>query len=98
MKKIVIVAIATLVPAWAQAATYTYICKARDKSGVVIVNDSENTLKWDGLSYKISIDPDCGRYGWHAVGPGKTLDFCTATQGYADLSQNGVNFQCKMRS
>src|SRR5690349_13589267 len=40
------------------------------------VDDNKNILEWRAKKYSITQQPDCAKYGWHAVGNGTSFDFC----------------------
>ena len=61
------------------------------------MDDTANTLEWKGKEYNLT-DADCGRVGWHAERNGTSFDFCTATQGYADIEKDeNVKVQCDLK-
>lgn len=72
----------------AEADIYSYSCKVDRKTDLIRVDDTKNTLEWNGKKYALT-SADCGRVGWHAVGNGAAFDFCTATQGYGDIEIDG---------
>jgi hypothetical protein len=37
--------------------------------------------------YRLTMQPNCAKYGWHAEGNGTSFDFCTATKGGAGITQ-----------
>jgi hypothetical protein len=80
----------------AQASTYTYACKDRGKTSQLKVDDVQNTLTWNGTTYKIT-ETDCGKAGWRAEKDGVAFDFCTATKGVADFEFNGHTVMCDMK-
>lgn len=88
--------LATLITS-AHADTYNYICKDHGKSLPLKVDDTQNILEWKGATYKIKENEECAKYGWRAEKDGASFDFCTATQGYADFQQNGINIQCNLK-
>ena len=61
------------------------------------MDDTQNILEWKGATYKIKENPDCAKFGWHAEKDGASFDFCTATQGYAAIEQNGTEIQCDLK-
>ncbi|MER8917697.1 hypothetical protein NKI32_28265 [Mesorhizobium sp. M0761] len=88
----------------AKADTFDYRCKFGVKTYSLKVNTEANTLEWRGQTYRIvksSSDSDysvCANYGWHVEGDGTSFDFCTATQGYADIQKDGeIQVQCDMK-
>lgn len=81
----------------ANAETYNYSCKVDGKSYPLRVDASASILEWRGAKYRIN-EIECGRVGWHAEGNGTSFDFCTATQGYADIEKDGnVQVQCGLK-
>jgi hypothetical protein len=95
--KYIIVAFLALATSSAHASTYNYVCKDHGKLYSLIVDDTKNTIEWKRTIYRISEKEDCGRVGWHAEKDGTSFDFCTATQGYADIKQNGTDIQCDLK-
>jgi hypothetical protein len=89
-------ALMTLSTSWAHAYTYNYVCQDHGKPYPLKVDDAKNTLEWRGGTYKIKVT-DCGRAGWHAEKDGTSFDFCTATQGYAEIKQDGMEIQCDLK-
>lgn len=82
----------------AYGETYNYSCKVDGKTYPLRVDDNKKVLEWRGKKYSLTEKPDCGRWGWHAEGDGTSFDFCTATQGYADLEKDGnVQVQCNLK-
>ena len=88
----------------AKADTFDYRCKFGVKIYALRVDTEANNLEWRGHTYRItksSSDSDysvCSNYGWHVEGNGTSFDFCTATQGYADIQKDGeVQAQCDMK-
>jgi hypothetical protein len=65
----------------ASAHAFNYLCKIDGKTYPLRMDESKNVLEWTGKKYQIVVQPDCGRYGWHAEGNGAAFNFCTATQG-----------------
>jgi hypothetical protein len=62
------------------------------------VDDKNNLLEWRGRKYSLTEQPSCGKYGWHAEGNGTSFDFCTATQGYGAIEDQGeVKVRCSLR-
>jgi hypothetical protein len=81
----------------AKADTYSYLCSVGGKSYSLKVDEAANSLEWRGAKYKVS-QIACGRHGWHAEGNGTSFDFCTATNGYADIEKDGkLQFQCNIK-
>ena len=78
----------------------SYYCDVADgKTYPLRVDDNKNVLEWRGKKYSLTAnDMDCGKYGWHAVGNGRSFDFCGATQGYAAIQdKDGVKVQCDLK-
>ena len=71
----------------AAADTYSYICKVKPHGTTnLIVNETKMTLTWNGKVYKIKRQMECAKYGWRAQKNGeRSFNFCTMTQGYADI-------------
>jgi hypothetical protein len=62
------------------------------------VDDKKNVLEWRGKKYSLTVNEDCGKYGWHASGNGMSFDFCGATQGYAAIEdKDGVKVRCNLK-
>ncbi len=80
----------------AHAHIYSYTCRLDGKSLVVKVDDVRNTLQWRGKNYRIKIQEDCAKFGWRAERAGEAFNFCTATKGYADFEEGGVQIQCDL--
>ena len=80
---VLIVAALTASPVWADV--FNYVCVENGRRQPVRIDDKQNTLTWKGQTYAISENPDCAKFGWRAVRDGKTLEFCTATKGVANL-------------
>ncbi len=105
MKLAIAIIFVSLGTATADATTYNYSCKVDGKAFPLRIDESTNTLEWRGKKYVISDanDPDhdkivCAKAGWHAEGNGSSFDFCTATQGYADIEKDGnVQVQCDLK-
>lgn len=97
MKWIIIATLVALSTASAEAGTYNYVCKDHGKPFPLKVDDTQSTLDWKGVTYKIKENPDCAKFGWHAEKDGASFDFCTATQGYAAIEQNGTEIQCDLK-
>jgi|ERR1700694_3171931 len=97
MKWIIVTTLIALSTTSAHADTYNYVCQDHGKSFPLKVDDTQNTLEWRGATYKIKENADCAKFGWHAEKDGASFDFCTATQGYADIQQNGTDTQCNLK-
>lgn len=97
MKRIIVISLVVLSTTSAHAYTYNYVCKEHGKSYPLKVDDAKNTLEWKGIIYKIKEKEDCGRAGWHAENGSASFDFCTATQGVADIDQNGTDIPCDLK-
>jgi hypothetical protein len=62
------------------------------------VDENKNVLEWRGKKYRLTRQPDCAKYGWHAEGNGTSFDFCTATQGYGAIEDKGdVKVRCNLK-
>lgn len=94
MKGIVVLAILIGSVASSHAEVFKYTCKVDGKSLHLGVDDGRSVLVWRGKTYRIRVQENCAKYGWHAEGNGTAFDFCTATQGYADFEENGAQIQC----
>ncbi|MDB5604804.1 MAG: hypothetical protein JWP25_1704 [Bradyrhizobium sp.] len=97
MKSIIITTLVVLSTTSAHADTYNYVCKDHGKAFPLKVDDTQNTLEWKGATYKIKENTDCAKFGWHAEKDGASFDFCTATQGFAAIEQNGTEIQCYLK-
>jgi hypothetical protein len=97
MKRIIITTLVALSTTSAHADTYNYVCKDHGKSFPLKVDDTQNTLEWKGITYKIKQNEDCAKFGWRAEKDGTSFDFCTATKGYASFQQNGTEIQCDLK-
>lgn len=94
----ILIAAATAVASPSQAAdVFTYQCKVGSRLVPIRIDATRNVLTWRGEMYRISVKEDCGQYGWTAKRPGASFDFCTATQGYADFTENGIVIQCDLQ-
>jgi hypothetical protein len=71
----------------AHANVFTYSCNIVGQKQPLSVNEAKMTLRWLGKTYRLTMQPDCAKYGWHAEGNGTSFDFCTATQGVAGITQ-----------
>jgi len=81
----------------AHAEIYNYVCTDHGRAYPLKVDDKNNILTWKGEIYRIKIQEECAKFGWHAKKDGVSFDFCTATQGYADFEQNGTRIQCDLK-
>ncbi len=102
MKKFLLATAMVLVATAANAGeTYSYACEVKeDVDGHVVKEDNyhrkflhllqikEHMLVWRGKTYRITEQPKCAKYGWHATGHGVSFDFCTATQGVAGIENS----------
>jgi hypothetical protein len=63
------------------------------------VDANKNVLEWRGKQYSLTEQPNCAKYGWHAVGNGTSFDVCTPTKGYAAIEDNdgNVNVRCNLK-
>jgi hypothetical protein len=80
------------------AETYNYSCKVNGKTYPLRVDDNKKFLEWRGKEYSLTVNTaerNCGRYSWHAEANGTSFDFCTATQGYADIEDKDGNIQAQ---
>jgi hypothetical protein len=73
----------------------TYVCKSQGRASTLKVNETKQTLEWQGHTYKIT-ETSCGRAGWHAERDGMSFDFCTATQGYASFKTTTGTVECDL--
>jgi hypothetical protein len=73
--------------------TYRYNCQSGNKTYQLWVNEGNKTLTWQGKNYRIVRDLDCAKYGWKATGNGTSFRFCTATQGYGYIEDNGKKLE-----
>jgi hypothetical protein len=96
MKKLLLIALVLGLTDSAQAYTFTYACKDQGKKSQLKVDDSANTLTWNGTVYAIK-ETECGKAGWHAEKDGVGFDFCTATKGVADFEFKGRTVVCDMK-
>lgn len=89
MNKFLVVALMLIPTAAVCAETepYTYACEIlsglENETHLVRVDSQKNTLQWRGKTYRITVQPECGKFGWHVTGHGTSFDFCTATKGVA---------------
>jgi hypothetical protein len=105
MRKLMIAAgiaaacLTSAIPAQAFEQPFNYSCKVSGKTYPLRVDENKNVLEWRGKKYSIVLQPDCGKYGWHAEGNGTSFDFCTATKGYAAIEDKDGNdqVQCQLR-
>ena len=73
---------------------YSYACRVdgegygTTETHLIQVDEQKHLLKWRGKTYRITIEPSCGKYGWHATGHGSSFDFCTATKGWASIDNS----------
>ena len=84
----------------AQADTFTYRCKFKNKSLPLKVDGSRHELTWRGKIFKTTElqageQNDCPRFGWRAKRSGQSFDFCTASGNFASFSENGSDVQCE---
>jgi hypothetical protein len=69
--------------------TYTYACEIDGEHygtreiHLARVDTQKNLLTWRGKTYGLTVEPECGKFGWHAEGNGTSFKFCTATKGVA---------------
>jgi hypothetical protein len=80
-------------PSVIYAETYNYSCKVDGKTYPLQVDDTKNILEWRGKKYSLTVNEDCGKYGWRAEGNGTSFGFCTSTQGYAAINDKDGNDQ-----
>jgi hypothetical protein len=73
----------------------TYVCKSQGRASTLKVNETKQTLEWQGHTYKIT-ETSCGRAGWHAERDGMSFDFCTATQGSASFELSTGTVKCDL--
>lgn len=93
---LIIAAITAVTPSHA-ATVFIYLCKVGNRSMPIRIDATRKVLTWRGETYMIKEKEDCGRFGWTAQRAGTSFDFCTATQGYADFTENGVSIQCDLQ-
>jgi hypothetical protein len=109
MTKTLLIAIALVsMLVTAQAETYTYMCKDGSKTYPVKVttpnerrtadDDMEGgTITWRGTVYQdVKLGEGC-RYNFVATKDGETIEVCTATKGYADVTLGRARFYCQMK-
>lgn len=96
MKKLLLIALVLGLADSSQAYTYTYACKDQGRKSQLKVDDAQNTLTWNGDTYRITTT-DCGKAGWRAEKDGVSFDFCTATKGVADFEFKGRTVMCDMK-
>ena len=72
-----------------QEVTFNYSCNLESGKSHLLVNETKNFLLWRGKKYAITFQPECGKYGWHAVGNGTAFDVCAMTKGVASIDQPG---------
>ncbi len=73
----------------------TYVCKSQGRASTLKINETKQTLEWQGHTYKIT-EKSCGRAGWHAERDGMSFDFCTATQGSASFELSTGTVECEL--
>jgi hypothetical protein len=93
----IISALVAILTTSAHADTFNYVCKDHGKSLPLRVDDKLNTLVWKGTTYSIKENENCAKFGWHAEKDGDSFDFCTATQDYAGIQQNGIEIPCNLK-
>jgi hypothetical protein len=96
MRRLIVITTALFINS-AHADIYNYVCRDHGRSFPLKVDDEQNTITWKGSIYKIKVQEDCGKLGWHAEKDGASFDFCTATKGYASLEQNGTEIECNLK-
>jgi hypothetical protein len=107
MIKSISVALAiSLLASSVQAEVYSYTCDVIGKKAPLKVDDGKKLLTWQGKQYTIvstggnspfDDNYECAKYCFYATGYGKKLTVSTATQGYADLSeQYGSTVSCEI--
>ena len=76
----------------ARAETFTYACEIvvdlRFETHLAKIDEQKHTFHWRGKTYQITVNPGCGKYGWHVSGHGTSFDFCAATKGVGSFSVN----------
>jgi hypothetical protein len=63
------------------------------------VDETKMSLEWRGKKYRLTVQPDFAKYGWHAEGNGTSFDFCAATKGFAAIEAGDGNeeVQCDLK-
>ena len=86
----------------AHAEVYPYICKTTDERGNTQMYPAKldlgrGTITWRGKVFgKLKETGDCKASYQATARDGSTAELCTATQGVADLTVNGVEFECNI--
>jgi len=86
----------------AHAEVYPYICKTTDERGntqmyTAKLDLDRNTITWHGKVFRKLKQIDGCKANYRATASdGSTAEFCAATQGVADLTVNGVKFECNI--
>jgi hypothetical protein len=85
-------------------ADYTYQCKDGSRTYPVKIttphsDDSEGgTITWRGRVYRdVKLADGCKQSFVATAKDGDTIEVCTATQGYADVTLGRARFVCQMK-
>jgi hypothetical protein len=95
-----------------QAESYTYMCKVPSEhksypvkidvpGGVFAATETKRvdqaTIKWRGTTFRNLKLIDGCRYNFQATHLDNTIEVCTATHGYAELTLGDDSFECLMK-
>lgn len=100
IKPFIVAVLVAHLAAPAYADTFGYTCQIEGRSLMLEIDDVKKTLRWRGKIYviesELSLD-ECPKLGWRAKRAGEFIEFCTATQGYADFQEGSANIECKLK-